>query len=201
MPDPTPAATLPPFCYARLPSTGETIIIVRGEAGYHRTTTHSTAKELNAALSQPPTPEQVEAMLAGSLFGWRVPLADPGRSRADPAHSAALVSPIGTVIRGTLEQLTGIANCEARRAPDGSVEIEHLGGTEVDLELAVTLTRAGPRGPEAVFIDEDGYEWQESVPGGPVGSVRGRCHPTAEPHGVCHRLGQPRHVLSRVRAA
>lgn len=163
MPDPTPAATLPPFCYARLPSTGETIVIVRGEAGYHPTTAGSEVEDLNAALSQPPTPEQVEAMLAGSMFGWHVPLTNPGQPRANtPAHSAVLVSPIGTAIRGTLEQLTGIAACEARRGPDGSVEIEHLGGTEVDLELAVTLTRAGPRGPEAVFIDEDGYEWQES---------------------------------------
>ena len=76
MPDnPAPLSKLPPRCFAQLPSTGETIAIICGEAGYHPVVTVQTVEQLNASLPQPPTPEQVEALLVGSIFGWHVPAA------------------------------------------------------------------------------------------------------------------------------
>ncbi len=70
-------AKLPLRCFAHLPSTGETIAINRGETGYYSVVSSRTPEQLNAALPEPPTPEQVEAMLAGSMFGWEQPIADP----------------------------------------------------------------------------------------------------------------------------
>jgi len=78
MPAITPnPAKLPPRCFARLPSTGQTIAINRGETGYYPVLTSHTPEQLNAALPEPPTTEQIEAMLAGSMFGWEQPIADP----------------------------------------------------------------------------------------------------------------------------
>jgi len=87
MPAITPnPAKLPPRCFARLPSTGQTIAINRGETGYYPVLTSHTPEQLNAALPQPPTTEQIEAMLAGSMFGWEQPIADPAcRATAVPA--------------------------------------------------------------------------------------------------------------------
>ncbi len=88
--DPLPAPGLPPLCYARHPETGATVLIVRGEAGYHPVQTFLTPGQLNAALAELPTPAQVQAMLVGSMFGWQVPGADPAcqaAARAD-AHPA-----------------------------------------------------------------------------------------------------------------
>ena len=68
---------LPPLCYATLPSTGEVILIRRGESGYYPVTSHLTPTQLNTCLGTKPTATQVEAMLAGSMFGWEVPGADP----------------------------------------------------------------------------------------------------------------------------
>lgn len=79
----TPTApALPPLCYARQPSTGATVLIIRGEPGYHPVETSLTPEQLNSALAVPPTGAQVEALLIGSLFGWNAP-------GADPAHHAA----------------------------------------------------------------------------------------------------------------
>jgi len=75
--DPLTAPGLPPRCFTRHPSTGETIAIVRGEASYHPVVTFLTPEQLNAALLVPPTADHVQAMLAGSLFGWHVPAANP----------------------------------------------------------------------------------------------------------------------------
>ena len=80
------AQGLPSVSFARLPSTGETIIIKRGELGYYPSQSHRAPEELNADLEV--TPAQAEAMLVGSMFGWDVPGADPanydehGRFRA-----------------------------------------------------------------------------------------------------------------------
>jgi len=74
----TPATPgLPPLCYARQPSTGATILIVRGEPGYHLVETSLTPEQLNTALAEPPTDAHVQALLFGSMFGWHVPGADP----------------------------------------------------------------------------------------------------------------------------
>ena len=104
MPTMTPAAaTLPRVCFARHPSTGGTILVIRGEAGYHPVTTSCTPEQLNAARPEPPSRAQVAAMLAGSLFGWDQPIADPARHRpldagvatAPPAPAASAIAEWG----------------------------------------------------------------------------------------------------------
>lgn len=97
MPTDTPTAPgLPPLCFTRLPSSGETIAILRGEAGYHPIVTFLTPEQLNAALLVPPTADHVQAMLAGSLFGWRVPAADPAHYACakHDGGSGAIVAPL-----------------------------------------------------------------------------------------------------------
>ncbi len=70
-------STLPPLCYARHPENGRTILIVRNEPGYHPVDTALAPEQLNSVLSEVPTVLQAEAMLAGCMFGWDVPAADP----------------------------------------------------------------------------------------------------------------------------
>jgi hypothetical protein len=70
-------AKLPPLCYVRHPTTGETVLIVRGENGYRPAGTKCSPECLNAKLPQPPTAAQVLAMKHGSLIGWDTPGADP----------------------------------------------------------------------------------------------------------------------------
>ena len=84
----TTLAKLPPRCFATIPGSRgpRTIEIVRGVPGYTEISdvegtsdlkgVHS-AEALNAGLDVPPNPEQVEAMVVGSMFGWHVPGADP----------------------------------------------------------------------------------------------------------------------------
>lgn len=67
--------TLPPVAFAAHPTTGTTILIRRGERGYFVLATRLTADELNQAFGV--TAAQSMAMLAGSLFGWECPGADP----------------------------------------------------------------------------------------------------------------------------
>ena len=89
--DPFSAPGLPPLCYARHPETGASVLIVRGEDGYHPIRTFLTPGQLNAALAEPRADAQIQAMLVGSMFGWQVPGADPAcqvAARAD-AHPAA----------------------------------------------------------------------------------------------------------------
>lgn len=54
------------------------IAIKRGETGYYPIQTTVTAADLNAQSGV--TAEQVEAMLAGSMFGWHVKAALPRNS-------------------------------------------------------------------------------------------------------------------------
>lgn len=75
-------SNLPERCYGILPSTGDAIIIKRGETGYYRTFL-SDDKEFNRQLVDEyneilgVSKAQAAAMLAGSMFGWHVPAADP----------------------------------------------------------------------------------------------------------------------------
>lgn len=66
---------LPEMCATRLSKTGEAVVLKRGEAGYWPLPEGWTVERFNAAFA--PTPAQVAAMEAGSLFGWDVPAADP----------------------------------------------------------------------------------------------------------------------------
>lgn len=66
-------ADLPEYCYSRLPTTGEPILIKRGSTGYWPAHTRIEPESLNAGL----TAAQVAAMEAGSHFGFDIPGADP----------------------------------------------------------------------------------------------------------------------------
>ena len=68
---------LPPICYIRHPTSGETVTILRNEDGYRPAQTPCSLECLNAKLSPPPTEAQVNAMKHGSLMGWATPGADP----------------------------------------------------------------------------------------------------------------------------
>ncbi|MDD4474933.1 MAG: hypothetical protein PHV95_03950 [Eubacteriales bacterium] len=74
---------LPVMCYSTLPSTGELIVIKRGENGYRKAdhrmsgcdSSRSYADMVNKKLGV--SKAQEAAMIAGSLYGWNVPAADP----------------------------------------------------------------------------------------------------------------------------
>ena len=78
------ASVLPTMCYAQLPSSGEVILITKGEQGYKKTDDYPGSdyiinKEIVEKLNRDRgiTKAQAAAMLAGSMFGWNVPAADP----------------------------------------------------------------------------------------------------------------------------
>jgi hypothetical protein len=65
---------LPRYCAAKDPVTGSTILIERGVSGYWPAP-DVIVDSYNGARGV--TPAQVEAMTAGSMFGWDCPAADP----------------------------------------------------------------------------------------------------------------------------
>lgn len=71
------AEALPPLCYVRHPTTGETVAILRGDDGYRPANTLCSPECLNAKLTPPPTEAQISAMKHGSLIGWNTPGANP----------------------------------------------------------------------------------------------------------------------------
>lgn len=84
---------LPPKAYALLPSSGELILIVRGESGYNTLSVMGQkgakggADELNRALGV--TPAQAKAMFNGSMFGWGTKAADPDHEVNNASGSLA----------------------------------------------------------------------------------------------------------------
>ena len=73
---------LPEKCFSVLPSSDELIIIERNKAGYtpagakaHGRTGREAADAANKAMGV--TKRQEAAMVAGSMFGWNVPGANP----------------------------------------------------------------------------------------------------------------------------
>ena len=74
---------LPEVCFSILPSTGDVIIIKHGESGYYRCEYSTQDKAFNREFANDRNANlgvskaQVEAMLAGSMYGWDVPVADP----------------------------------------------------------------------------------------------------------------------------
>ena len=74
---------LPEVCYSILPSTGDVIIIKHGESGYYRSEYSTEDKAFNREFANDRNANlgvskaQIEAMLAGSMYGWDVPAADP----------------------------------------------------------------------------------------------------------------------------
>ena len=76
-------STLPERCYSILESTGDIIIIQKGEKGYYHVEVTEGTKEDNRSFVDSQNEKlgiskaQEEAMKAGSMFGWDVPAADP----------------------------------------------------------------------------------------------------------------------------
>lgn len=76
-------SSLPDICYGVLPSTGDLIIITKGEPGFTKASSPYDSPERNKELADGHNAEmgvtkaQAAAMLAGSMFGWDVPAADP----------------------------------------------------------------------------------------------------------------------------
>ena len=75
-------SSLPDKCFSYLESTGEMIVITKGEKGYTPTGIYpqdTSPKEGVAAVNEANgvTRAQEAAMVAGSMFGWQVPNADP----------------------------------------------------------------------------------------------------------------------------
>jgi hypothetical protein len=68
------APGLPEFCYAIKPDSGQTVMIKRGQKGYWPAS-HIHVNAANTQLGV--TPAQVEAMIVGSMFSWKVNGADP----------------------------------------------------------------------------------------------------------------------------
>ena len=83
--DPKIAEGLPEICYSVHESTGELIVIKRGECGYHQTDYSTNDKEQNIELADRLNEKlgvdmwQRQAMEVGSICGWDVPGADPAK--------------------------------------------------------------------------------------------------------------------------
>ena len=79
------AEGLPELCYSVHESTGELIVIKRGECGYHPTDYSTPDKERNVELADHLNEKlgvdmwQRQAMEVGSICGWDVPGADPAK--------------------------------------------------------------------------------------------------------------------------
>ena len=77
------SAALPEHCYAVLPSSGQLIEVRRGEKGYYPCAYSTGDREYNKVLAnqfnahEGISKAQAAAMLAGSMFGWGTPAADP----------------------------------------------------------------------------------------------------------------------------
>ena len=74
---------LPDVCFSILPSTGQLIIIKKGESGYYPSEWNTGNREENRDIasshneSRGISDMQESAMLAGSMFGWDTPGANP----------------------------------------------------------------------------------------------------------------------------
>ena len=77
------SGALPEQCCSILPSTGELIVIKRGERGYYRSEWNTDSREENKNIADFTnsrmgiTLAQLEAMICGSMCGWDVPGAQP----------------------------------------------------------------------------------------------------------------------------
>ena len=76
-------STLPDQCYCVLPDSDEIIIVKKGEIGYYHTDKYGHDRQAAQAIVDEYNEQlgvskaQEAAMLAGSMFGWEVPGADP----------------------------------------------------------------------------------------------------------------------------
>lgn len=74
---------LPPTCHCVIPSSGELVIVKRGESGYFPTGAPTISEEDSQEVADETNAErgiskaQAAAMLNGSMHGWNTPDADP----------------------------------------------------------------------------------------------------------------------------
>ena len=74
---------LPDFCLSTLPSTGQLIVLRKGERGYYASEWDTGKREENQNIAREHNRRrgisdiQEAAMRAGSMFGWNLPGADP----------------------------------------------------------------------------------------------------------------------------
>ena len=74
---------LPDFCLSTLPSSGQLIILRKGERGYYASEWDTGKREENQNIAREHNRRwgisdiQEAAMSAGSMFGWNLPGADP----------------------------------------------------------------------------------------------------------------------------
>ena len=78
-----PSPELPELCFSVLEQSGELVLIKNGETGYYRSDWSTSDPEKNRELADynnsrlGVTKAQEAAMVAGSIFGWSVPDANP----------------------------------------------------------------------------------------------------------------------------
>lgn len=68
-------SNLPLYAFAHSELAGKTMMLIRGERGFHDWDTDDSPEELNRLFGV--TPEQAKAMWVGAMYGWDSPGADP----------------------------------------------------------------------------------------------------------------------------
>ena len=83
---------LPDFSFAYLNTTGEVILIKKGEKGFYPQPHYEgkSVDELNESIDV--TKAQAEAMVSGSMFGWDIPASNPQLYEERMAHDESKYS-------------------------------------------------------------------------------------------------------------
>ncbi len=121
---------LPETCFSTLASTGELIIIKRGERGYYRSEWSTDDSQENRALANELNQKskvnaaQRFAMECGSMVGWSVPGADPQSYLDDAVHSGTW--PIRGHMKDTIMTVYYPIQCDLERFKIGGTEQFYL---------------------------------------------------------------------------
>lgn len=136
------SGALPEQCCSILPSTGELIVIKRGERGYYRSEWNTDSREENKNIADFTnsrmgiTLAQLEAMICGSMCGWDVPGAQPQfyLDRASKEKSVAITGHIKHPVLSTYFPVKGKLHTYHIMGADAyyAVEIEAPEGYKLD---------------------------------------------------------------------